>query len=86
MTGGSKASRYEWNISESNATDGSGGAVSWFMPLDASSRGEDVSISTRKVDESGIPFIDDLLDLDDNLPQSSSGRSPAVSRKIMRKD
>jgi hypothetical protein len=53
------------------------------MPLVASGGGEDVSISTRN--ESGILFIEDLLDSVTTFPEadSSSGRSPAASCKIM---
>ena len=75
ITGGSRASRYERNISELNKTVGSAGGISWFMPLvvRAGGGGGDASISTRKVDESVIVFIEDLLDLGDSFPQICLG-------------
>ena len=69
ITGSSRESRYEQDISELNTTEGSAGAVSWFMLLVVGASGGDVSILMCKVDESVIVFIEDLLDLGDSFPQ-----------------
>jgi hypothetical protein len=46
--------------------------------------GGDVSISTRKVDESVIVFIEDLLDLGDSLPQRLMIRLGGVLRWVVK--
>lgn len=64
---------------------GSAGGVSWFMPLvvraGGGGGGGDTSISTHKVDESMIVFIEDLLDLGDSFPQIRLG---GVLRWVMK--
>jgi hypothetical protein len=80
MTGGKRESRYARNISESNTTAGSAGAVSWFVPLVVRAGGGEASISTRKVIESGVDFIDALLGFGGSLPQRLASRLEGVLR------
>lgn len=54
--------------------------MSWFMPLVVRVGGGEVSISTRKVDESERVLIEVLLDLGDNLPQRPITRLGGVLR------